>query len=88
MSNSMVWKLVRHFNEGCENVNDDPWSGQPSVVNEYLVHTLEEKIQGTDDSSFCHFPCIFHKFHGNFFVKLCLINFIFEAVFTLGAEDA
>jgi transposase len=44
MSNSMVWRWVRHFNEGGENVHDDP-SGKPSVINEDLVHTEEEKIQ-------------------------------------------
>jgi len=26
-------------------VHDDLWSGQPSVVNEYLVHAVEEKIR-------------------------------------------
>jgi hypothetical protein len=31
----------------------------------------------TDDSPFCHFPCSLHKFHGHF-MKLCLINFVFE----------
>jgi len=27
MSSSMVWRWVRLFNEGRENVHDDPWSG-------------------------------------------------------------
>jgi hypothetical protein len=27
MSDSMVRRWMRHFNEGCENVHDDPWSG-------------------------------------------------------------
>ena len=27
MSSSMVWRRVRLFNEGRENVHDDPWSG-------------------------------------------------------------
>jgi histone-lysine N-methyltransferase SETMAR len=31
----------------------------------------------TDDSQFRHFPCIFHKFQGHFFTKLCLKNFVF-----------
>jgi hypothetical protein len=26
-------------------VHDDPWSGQPSMVNEDFVHAVEEKIQ-------------------------------------------
>jgi hypothetical protein len=37
MSDSMVRRWVRHFNEGCENVHDDPRCGRPSVVNEDLV---------------------------------------------------
>jgi hypothetical protein len=42
MSDSVVWRLVRHFNEGCENIRDDPQSGQLSVVNEELVCAVEE----------------------------------------------
>jgi transposase len=45
MSDSMVRRWVRHFSEGRENVHDDPRSGRPSVVNEDLVRTVEEKIQ-------------------------------------------
>jgi len=45
MSSSMVWRWVRLFNEGCENVHDDLQSGQPSVVNEDLVSAVEEKIR-------------------------------------------
>jgi hypothetical protein len=41
MNDSMVWRWVRHFNEGRENVHDDPWNGQPSLVNEILVHAVE-----------------------------------------------
>jgi len=45
MSSSVVQRWVRLFNEGCENVRDDPWSSQPSVVNEDLVRAVEEKIR-------------------------------------------
>jgi len=45
MSSSMVRRWVRQFNEGRENVHDDPRSGRPSVVNEDLVRTVEEKIR-------------------------------------------
>jgi hypothetical protein len=45
MSDSMVQRWVRHFIEECENVHDDPWSDRPRVVNEDLVHAVEEKIQ-------------------------------------------
>jgi len=45
MSNSVVWRWVRLFNEGCENVHDDPRSGLLFVVNEDLVRAVEEKIR-------------------------------------------
>jgi hypothetical protein len=45
MSDSMVRRWVRHFNEGCENnMQDDSRSGLPPVVNEDLVRAAEEKI--------------------------------------------
>jgi hypothetical protein len=28
----------------------------------------QRKFKRTDDSPFCHFLCIFHTFHGHFFV--------------------
>ena len=46
--------------EGRENVHDDLWSGQLSVVNEDLVRPFEEKIrenrQFTITSLSLHFP--------------------------------
>ena len=38
MSDGMVRKWVRMFNEGRENVHDEAWSGRPSLVNDDLVH--------------------------------------------------
>jgi transposase len=43
MSDSMVWRWVKHFNKGSENVHDDLRSNRPSVVNEGLVCVVEEK---------------------------------------------
>jgi len=42
---SMVRRWVRLFNEGRENVQDDPRSGRPSVVNADLVRAVEENIR-------------------------------------------
>jgi hypothetical protein len=36
----------------------------------------KNRFKRTDDSTFRHLACIFHKFHGHF-TKLCLINFVF-----------
>ena len=33
---------------------------------------LKRRLRRTDDSPLRHFPCIFLKFHGHFFTKLCL----------------
>ena len=45
MSSSAVRRRVRLFNEGRENVHDDPRSGRLSVVNEDLVRAVEEKVR-------------------------------------------
>jgi hypothetical protein len=45
MSDSVVQRWVRHFNEGCRNVHDDTQSSQLTFVNEGLVPEAEEKIQ-------------------------------------------
>jgi len=62
MSNSMVRRWVRLFNEGRENVHDDPRSGRPSVVKEDLVREVEEKIRENRQfnimSLSLHFPKI------------------------------
>ena len=38
MSDVVVRKWVRMFNEGRENVHDEARSGHPSLVNDDLVH--------------------------------------------------
>jgi len=42
MSDSMVRKWVRMFNEGRENVHDEARSGRPSLVNDDLVRKINE----------------------------------------------
>jgi len=62
MNSSVVRRWVRLFNEGRENVHDDPRSGRLSVVNEGLVRAVEEKIREnrrfTITSLSLHFPQI------------------------------
>jgi len=57
------WMLRRRaFNEGRENVHDDPRSDRPSVANEDLVRAVEEKIREnrwfTITPLLLHFPQI------------------------------
>jgi transposase len=44
MSDSVVRRWVRHFNEECGNVRDHLRSGRPPVVDEGFVRAVEEKI--------------------------------------------
>ena len=63
MSDGMVRKWVRMFNEGRENVHDEARSGHLSSVNDDLVHKVNERVR--DDRHFTisdlslHFPQIF-----------------------------
>ena len=45
MSDSKVRKWVRAFNEGRENVHDEPRSGRPSVISDELVRAVDDKIR-------------------------------------------
>ena len=62
MSDGMVRKCVRMFNEGGENVHDEVRSGRPSLVNDDLVRKVNERER--DDRRFTisdlsmHFPQI------------------------------
>ena len=50
MSDGMVRKWVRMFNEGRENVHDEGRSGRPSLVNDDLVCKVNERVP--DDRRF------------------------------------
>jgi len=50
MSDGMVRKWVRMFNEGRENVHDEARSGRQSLVNDDLVRKVNERVR--DDSCF------------------------------------
>jgi len=62
MSDGMVRKWVRMFNEGRENVHDEARSGSPSLVNDDLLRKVNERVR--DDRHFTisdlslHFPQI------------------------------
>jgi len=62
MSDGMVRKWVRMFNDGRENVHDEAQSGRPSLENDDLVRKVNERVR--DDRRFTisdlsfHFPQI------------------------------
>ncbi|GBM86355.1 hypothetical protein AVEN_64235-1 [Araneus ventricosus] len=45
MTDGMVRKWVRQYNDGHTNVHDEVRSGRPSIVNDALVAKLNEKIR-------------------------------------------
>jgi transposase len=79
MSDSMERRWARHFNEGGENVHDDPRSGRPSLVNEDLVCAVEENIQ--ENRRFTISSISLH-------CSQISPSLLHEIVFTLSAEDA
>ena len=60
LSDGMVRKWVRMFNEGRENVHNEARSGRPSLMNDGLVRKVNERVR--DDRHFTisdlslHFP--------------------------------
>ena len=62
MSDGMVRKWVRMFNEGRENVHDEARSGRPSLVNDGLVRKVNERVRDdrifTISDLFLYFPQI------------------------------
>jgi len=58
MSDGMVRKWVRMFNEGRENVHDERRSGRPSLVNDDLVRKVNERVR--DDRRFTNSDLSLH----------------------------
>ena len=81
MSDGMVRKWVRVFNEGRQNLHDEARSGRPSLVNADLMRKVNEKVR--DDTHFTisdlslHFPRILFYLQHNF------CNIIFKTNITL-----
>ena len=75
MSDGMVKKWVRMFNEGRENVHDEARSGRPSLVNDDLVRKVNERVRGVtaDVSQFLICPCTFLRFQGLYSMTLSVV---------------
>ena len=69
MSDGMVRKWVRMFNEGRENVHDEAQSGRRSLVNDDLVRKVNER----DVSQFLICPCTFLRFQGLYTMTLSVV---------------
>jgi transposase-like protein len=88
MSDGMVRRWVRQFNEGRENVHDEARSGWPSVVNDDLVRAVDSKVHEgrrfTISSLSLHFPQISRTI----LYEIVRSFELSEVVLMLGAEDA
>ena len=73
MSDGMVRKWVRMFNEGRENVHDEARNGRPSLVNDDLVRMSTKECMTTDVSQFVICPCTFLRFQGLYSVTLSVV---------------
>jgi len=62
MSDGMVRKWLRMFNEGRENVHDEARSGRPSLVNDDFMRKVNERVRDdrrlTISNLSLHFPHI------------------------------
>ena len=58
MSDGMVRKWVRMFNERRENAHDEARSGRPSLVNDDLVRKVTERVR--DDRRFTIYDLSLH----------------------------
>ena len=62
MGDGMVRKWFRMFNEGRENVHDEAWSGRPSLVNDDLVHKVNERVHDDTFHNFWSVPALSSDF--------------------------
>jgi transposase len=60
----MVRKCVQMFNEGRENVNNEARNGRPSLVNDDLVHKVNERVHADSCFTFLICPCTLLRFQG------------------------
>ena len=73
MSDGMVRKWVRMFNEGRENVHDEARSGRPSLANDdWCVMSTKECVP-TDVSQFLICPCTFLRFQGLYSMTMSVV---------------
>lgn len=62
MTDDMLSKWVRQFDDGQTQVHDEPWNGRPSVANYELVVKVNENFMKKDISQHICFVMNFQDF--------------------------
>jgi len=70
MSDGMVTKSVRMFNEGRENLHDGARSGRPSLVNDDLVRKANERVRDYRRFTISICLCTVLRFQGRYSMTL------------------
>jgi len=73
MSDGMVRKCIRMFNEGRENVHDEARSGRPSLLNDDLVRKVNERVRDDRRFTISDLPCTFLTFQGLYSMTLSVV---------------
>ena len=76
MSDGMVRKWVRMFNEVRENVHVEARSGRPSLVNEDLVRKFNERVHDDRLLQFLICPCTLLRFQGFYSLTLSVVIWV------------
>jgi len=76
MSDGVVRKWVRMFNEGLENAHVEARNGRSSLVNDDLVCKSTKECVTTDVSQFLICPCTFLRFQGLYSMTLSVVIWI------------
>ncbi|GFG28283.1 hypothetical protein Cfor_07905 [Coptotermes formosanus] len=89
MSDGMVRKWVRKFNEDRDNVHHEPRSGRPSVVSDDLVRAIEAKVREDGRFTISSLSLYFQRISRTVLYEIVTDRSDFsEILLTLGAEGA
>jgi hypothetical protein len=74
MSEGTARQWCRMFKDGRTNIHDEERSGQPSVVSDDLVRSVDNEFVKDGASQFQNYCLNFHTFHAQFSTRLLQIG--------------
>ena len=87
-SDGVVRKWVRMFNEERENVHDEARSGRPSLVNDDLVHKVNERVRDDRRFTVSDLSLLFPQISRTLLYYTVSSHLGYRKVCTMGAQDA